>query len=166
MENTLTAGLTSIVVVAADSGDDLGVCVEHSLASSAAVELIVSDNASLDGSVDAVTTHWAGDARVRIVHHGKNLGFGAGCNRGAAIARGDALLFLNPDCRIEVDTLARLRAHMTADPRIGRVGPSIVGTHDAPGPASRPRQPTLRRAAVGSTCRDRFGVRLRARRAP
>ena len=84
MENRTIAELTSVVVVAADSSSELGICVEHVLSSSAAVELIVSDNASCDGSVDAVALRWAGDARLRIVHNGTNLGFGAGCNRGAA----------------------------------------------------------------------------------
>jgi len=157
--NTLTAELTSIVVVAADSGDDLGVCVEHSLASSAAVELIVSDNVSGDGSVEAVAARWAGDARVRIVHNGKNLGFGAGCNRGAASAHGDALLFLNPDCRIEGDTLSRLRAHMSADTRIGILGASIVGTHGESEPASRRRDPLLLRALMSLSGLARFESR-------
>ena len=159
MENTLTAGVTSIVIVAANSGDDLGVCVEHSLASSAAVELIVSDNASGDGSVEAVAARWAGDARVRIVHNGKNLGFGAGCNRGAASAHGDALLFLNPDCRIEGDTLSRLRAHIAADTRIGLVGASIVGTQGETEPASRRRDPLLRRALMSLSGVARFESR-------
>jgi GT2 family glycosyltransferase len=148
VEAAITAGLTSIVVVAADSGAELGICVERALASSSAVELIVSDNDSGDGSVDAVAAHWAGDPRVRIVHNGKNLGFGAGCNRGAAIARGDALLFLNPDCRLETDTLARLRAHLAVDARVGLMGASIVDTNGKPEPASRRRDPLLRRALM------------------
>ena len=159
VENTLTADLTSIVVVAADSGDDLGSCVERVIASNARVELIVSDNASTDGSVDAVAACWASDARVRIVHNGKNLGFGAGCNRGAASARGGALLFLNPDCRIEVDTVARLRVHLAADPRIGLVGARIVGTQDEPEPASRRRDPLLRRALMSLSGLARFESR-------
>jgi GT2 family glycosyltransferase len=159
VENTPTADLTSVVVVAADSGDDLGICVERVIASDATLELIVSDNASADGSVDAVAARWAGDARVRIVHNGKNLGFGAGCNRGVASAQGDALLFLNPDCRIEIDTLARLRAHMAADARIGLVGATIVGLHGESEPASRRRDPLLRRALMSLSGLARFESR-------
>jgi GT2 family glycosyltransferase len=159
VENRTIAELTSVVVVAADSGTELGICIEHVLASDAAVELIVSDNASCDGSIDAVAARWAGDTRVRIVHNGTNLGFGAGCNRGAAIAHGDALLFLNPDCRVTVDTLARLRAHMAADTRIGLVGARIVGTQDQPEPASRRRDPLLRRALMSLSGLARFESR-------
>jgi GT2 family glycosyltransferase len=147
VESIISAGLTSVVVVAADSGADLGICVERVLASSASVELIVSDNASSDGSIDAIAGRWSGDTRVHIVHNGKNLGFGAGCNRGAAIARGDTLLFLNPDCRLEADALARLRA-LVANADIGVIGASIVGTTGRPEPASRRRDPLLRRALM------------------
>jgi GT2 family glycosyltransferase len=83
------------------------------------------------------------------VRNGVNLGFGAGCNRGAAQARGDMLLFLNPDCRIEPDTPTRVRAH--ADARIGVVGVSIVAADGRPEPASRRRDPLLRRALMTAT---------------
>jgi N-acetylglucosaminyl-diphospho-decaprenol L-rhamnosyltransferase len=57
-------------------------------------ELIVVDNASADGTVDAVK-ELAPDAVV--VETGSNLGFGAACNRGAQAASGELLCFLNPD---------------------------------------------------------------------
>ena len=109
------ADLTSVLVVAADSGDDLPACVERALASSAPVEVIVSDNASADGSVDAIASRWHRDPRVRIIRNGRNLGFGAGCNRAAAQARGDVLLVLNPDCLLDHSSVRRLR--VVARPR-------------------------------------------------
>lgn len=135
--------LTSVVIVTADSGADLGICIDRVLAGTAPVEIIVSDNASRDGSVDAVARRWADDARLRILRNGANLGFGAGCNRGAAQARGDALLFLNPDCRIEPDTIARLRDVMMPD--TGLLGAAIIDGNGKPEPASRRRDPYLRR---------------------
>src|SRR5439155_22768125 len=57
-------------------------------------ELIVVDNASADGTTAAVRTRAAG---ARLIETGANLGFGAACNRGAAAASGDLLVFLNPD---------------------------------------------------------------------
>ncbi len=57
-------------------------------------ELILVDNDSDDGTADAV----AGLAPVaRVVQTGRNAGFAAGCNEGAAVARGDLLVILNPD---------------------------------------------------------------------
>ncbi len=57
-------------------------------------ELIVVDNASSDGTPDAVR-ELAPDAIV--IDAGANLGFAAGCNRGASSASGELLCFLNPD---------------------------------------------------------------------
>jgi GT2 family glycosyltransferase len=57
-------------------------------------ELIVCDNASTDGTPDRVREL---APKAVVIEAGSNLGFGAACNRGAASARGDLLLFLNPD---------------------------------------------------------------------
>lgn len=57
-------------------------------------ELIVVDNASVDGTPTLVR-ELAPSATV--VQPGRNLGFGGGCNSGAARASGDLLVFLNPD---------------------------------------------------------------------
>jgi GT2 family glycosyltransferase len=57
-------------------------------------ELIVVDNGSADGTAAAVREA-APDATV--IEAGENLGFAAGCNRAAALASGELLLFLNPD---------------------------------------------------------------------
>jgi N-acetylglucosaminyl-diphospho-decaprenol L-rhamnosyltransferase len=57
-------------------------------------ELVVVDNASEDGTADAVAQIAPGAALVR---NSWNEGFAAACNRGAAVATGDLLLLLNPD---------------------------------------------------------------------
>lgn len=140
------ADLTSVIVVACDSGPLLVDCVASVLASSVPVEAIISDNASRDGSIEALSSRWPHEPRLQILRNGANLGFGAGCNRGAALARGNMLLFLNPDCRVESDTIARLRAHM--DARIGVLGAMIVDAGGKPESASRRRDPLLRRCLM------------------
>jgi GT2 family glycosyltransferase len=57
-------------------------------------ELIVVDNESGDGTPEAVA---ALAPAARVVRSGRNAGFAAGCNEGAAQARGDLLVVLNPD---------------------------------------------------------------------
>lgn len=57
-------------------------------------ELIVVDNASADGTPQAVR-ELAPEAK--LIESGANLGFGAACNRGADTASGELLLLLNPD---------------------------------------------------------------------
>jgi GT2 family glycosyltransferase len=57
-------------------------------------ELIVVDNDSSDGTAEAVLEL---APQARVVRTGRNLGFAGGCNAGAAEARGDLLVVLNPD---------------------------------------------------------------------
>jgi GT2 family glycosyltransferase len=57
-------------------------------------ELIVVDNDSSDGTAEAVSEL---APAARIVRPGRNAGFAAGCNAGAARAQGDLLAILNPD---------------------------------------------------------------------
>ena len=147
-------GLTSVVIVCADSGAGPAECVGQVLASTVPTEVIVVDNASADGCVDAVATRWATDARVRIIRNARNFGFGVGCNRGAALAAGDALLFLNPDCALAADTLQRLRA--ASGSAVGLLGVEIVDAAGVPEPASRRRDPLLRRALMTLTGLARF----------
>jgi GT2 family glycosyltransferase len=61
-------------------------------------ELIVVDNESTDGTVAAV--HEAAP-EATVIEAGANLGFAAGCNRGAAAASGDLLVLLNPDALVQ-----------------------------------------------------------------
>jgi GT2 family glycosyltransferase len=153
-------GPLSVIIVAADSGAGTAECVSRILSNPTPVEVIVVDNASADGGVDAVASRWARDARVRIVRNPQNLGFGAGCNRGAAVARGDQLLFLNPDCIVAPDTLARLRAASAAV--VGLLGVDIVDLAGVSEPAGRRRDPLLRRALMAVTGLARFESRWTA----
>jgi N-acetylglucosaminyl-diphospho-decaprenol L-rhamnosyltransferase len=57
-------------------------------------ELIVVDNASADGTPEAVAELAPG---AKLVETGANPGFAAACNAGAEAASGDLLLLLNPD---------------------------------------------------------------------
>lgn len=72
------------------------------------IEVIVADNASTDGS-GKLCEDWA--PRLpggRYVDNQANLGFCEGNNRGAAVATGEWLLFLNNDTWLEPDCLERL----------------------------------------------------------
>ncbi len=60
------------------------------------VEVIVVDNKS-DESVDWVKKDFQ---NIILIKNSVNLGYAGGCNSGAKIAKGDWLLFLNPDVLI------------------------------------------------------------------
>lgn len=75
-------------------------------------EVVLADNGSEDGSVELVTDRFPA---VRIVKHGRNLGFSAGNNAAARAARGLLLVFLNNDTVPADDWLAHLHAaHLRA----------------------------------------------------
>ncbi len=99
--------LSVVIVTYASSG--------HVLATLAAVraqldpgdEVVVVDNASPDGTADLIgqAAPW-----IRLERSATNSGFAAGCNRGAELARGELLLFLNLDAIPQPGALAALRA--------------------------------------------------------
>lgn len=151
----MPASLTSIIIVAADSGSSLRECVARALASSVPVEVILVDNASHDGVPQAVDRAHANDERVHVIYSRDNLGFGPAVNVGVRQARGDTLLVLNPDCMLEPDTLARtldvLHEHVDA----GVIGAVVCDADGVPDPASRRRDPLLHRSLNAMTGRAR-----------
>ena len=61
-------------------------------------EVIVVDNASSDGSVEAVKDRFP---QVELIENETNLGFAAGNNVGVKYAKSPVILFLNPDTVIK-----------------------------------------------------------------
>ena len=139
-------GLTSIIIVAADSGITLRECVTRVLASNAPVELVLVDNGSRDGVPQALARAYERDERVRVVYNHANLGFGPAVNVGARQAGGEALLVLNPDCMLEPETLSRMLDVQRMHPDAGVIGAVPCDADGTPDPASRRRDPLLRRS--------------------
>ncbi len=156
MQAVRTPGLTSIVVVSADSGPLLDVCIDSALTSDTSIEVVLVDNGSTDGAADRAEARFLDHQRFRVLRNGANLGFGPACNRGAAIAGGDLLLFLNPDCRLAESTVSRLRACLESDARIGLLGARVLDANGAPARGNRRRDPTLRRVLATTLRLDRW----------
>jgi GT2 family glycosyltransferase len=70
-----------------------------------AVEVVVADNASTDGTADAVAERHPG---VRVLRNERNLGFGAAVNRAALDLDGDVLVLVNNDVVCEPQFVERL----------------------------------------------------------
>lgn len=109
----------SVLIVAWQSGDHLRHCLEAlDRQSRRDFEAILLDNASTDGAVDRVPSYpW-----LRIERSPVNLGFAAGNNRAAALARGRYLVTLNPDAFAEPGWLDALVAAAERHPEAGSVG--------------------------------------------
>lgn len=67
--------------------------------------VVAVDNASRDGTADALAEHLP---NATIVRNAENVGFGAGNNIGVALVRTPYALLLNPDCEISDNALAQL----------------------------------------------------------
>jgi GT2 family glycosyltransferase len=154
----------SVIVVNYNAGGLLADCVAAVLGSDIPLELIVSDNGSIDGSLELVSSRYGADSRLTLVENGANLGFAAANNRVLDRAQASYLLFLNPDCMVQRDTLRRLVSFMEATPDAGMAGCVIRNPDGSEQKASRRRIPD---AGVGLTHflrLERFSRRLRHKR--
>jgi len=102
----MTPALVDIVIVNWNTGRCLHECL-RSIAGAdqsalAVGEIVVVDNASVDGSAHGLETL---GIPLRVVHNTSNRGFAVACNQGAALCRSEYLLFLNPDTRLFPHTL-------------------------------------------------------------
>lgn len=96
-----------------------------------AFDVVLVDNGSADGSVEAVR---AAFPEVHVAPQAANLGIAAANNVGIrhALAGGAAYVFLlNNDTVVDPDMLSQLVAHAESDPRIGVTGPTML-YHDRP----------------------------------
>lgn len=78
------------------------------------VQIIIADNASTDHSDLLAADLLKGHPDWRLVRYRENLGSDGGYNAAARLARGQYLLFLNPDLWLEPDCLERLMGEVRA----------------------------------------------------
>jgi len=113
----------SIIIVAYNSCGYLKACLDSVLAELGPEdELIVVDNGSTDGSPDLVEGCYP---HVHLIK-GKNSGYAGGNNVGAAAARGDFLVFLNPDTVMRPGALSALVEPFGQHPAVGLTTACIV----------------------------------------
>ncbi len=146
LQHALPAPVLSVIVVAADSGPELRECVHRILGCSLPLELILVDNASLDGVPPAIERAHQQEPRLKVIYSHRNLGFGPAVNLAARQASGHSLLILNPDCLPSEDDLRRLLALQAASPKAGLIGVVVCDAAGRPDPASWRRDPLLHRA--------------------
>ncbi len=91
-------------------------------------ETVVVDNASSDGSADAVR---AAHPEVRVLANAENVGFATACNQGWRASTAPFVLFLNPDAEVTpaaVETLVALLEERTDAAAVGPRTRSSDGT--------------------------------------
>jgi hypothetical protein len=143
------------VIVNYHTGPLLGDCLRRVLRCPELAEVVLVDNGSAPGEIDALLAE-IGDRRILRLDLPSNPGFAVACNRGARACQSPWLLFLNPDCLVEADTLDRLGRTAHARERLAVLGALLVDTQGRPDPASLRRDPLPARAIASALGLDRF----------
>jgi GT2 family glycosyltransferase len=85
-------------------------------------DIIVVDN----GSPEPMSQRFSSGERVEVLRCRENVGFAQAANLGARSARGDFLLFLNPDVRLRPAELVELVETIDGGVEIGAVAPNLL----------------------------------------
>jgi len=148
----------TIIIVSHNTKKDLENCIgslrDHP--PKVSHEIVVVDNASRDGSVEAVRSRWLD---VRVIALPSNVGFAAANNAGIRTTQSELVLLLNSDTIVPSGAIDRLVAELRELPRASIVGPRIVDNAGRPelsygrmiSPLAEIRQKILARYASAST---------------
>lgn len=134
--------LLSVIVVSFRSQEEIGGCLESIPAqlSHGAVEVLVVDNASGDGTVELVRSRFP---CVTVLEPGENLGFGRANNLGYRSAQGKFVLFLNPDTVCNRVALEHCLGRLRDEPELGLITPKLIQQDGSMDLACRRSIPTL-----------------------
>src|SRR5579863_4862722 len=109
----------SVTIVTYNSGRFIKRCLESVLAQKyPGKEIIVVDNASMDGTVDILEQF---EDRCQIVYNDENIGFAAAQNQAIGLSNGDWVLTLNPDVLLLPNFIQALVEAGQVDPKAGSV---------------------------------------------
>jgi GT2 family glycosyltransferase len=144
----------SVSIVNTNSKELLLACLA-SLREAGAAEVVVLDNASEDGSADAVRSRFPD---VRLVSQEYRAGFGANHNTVIRATSGRYVYVLNEDTTADDWAFPRLTEYLDRNPRVAALGPRLAypdGRHHA----SAWRFPTPLVSTLGLVTLGRAGIR-------
>jgi GT2 family glycosyltransferase len=132
----------SVVIVNYNTRDATLRCLETVLRQSVdgGLEVILVDNASADGSPEAIRTAFP---EVALVEAGDNIGFARGVNLGVHHSRGEYVLLLNPDTLVRPGAFAALLGYARAHPEHGVYGGRTLRPDGTVDPSSCWGEPTI-----------------------
>jgi GT2 family glycosyltransferase len=125
MTTLITKPTVSIVIVTWNGKKYALECLDsiRALDESLEIEVIVVDNASTDGTPDAIRKEYP---EVKLLQNEKNLGFAKANNIGLAAATGEFLCLVNSDVVVPSGCLRKMVDLMREHPDIGLLGPKML----------------------------------------
>lgn len=115
----------SVVVLNYNVKYFIDLCLQSVLAATKHLdaEVIVVDNASIDGSVDWIKKQFPSAV---VIENKKNIGFPKGNNIGVAQAKGEYVCILNPDTIVAENTFKKALSFMEQNKDVGIMGPQLL----------------------------------------
>ena len=127
---TLASSLVSAVIVNRDGGPLLIEALDSLFNQTwTALEVILVDNASCDGSADAAARRFG--ERLRVIRNEHNQGFARGNNQAMAVASGEWLFLLNNDAVLEPLAIQEALRFVADKPDAGMVACRVL-VYDKP----------------------------------
>jgi N-acetylglucosaminyl-diphospho-decaprenol L-rhamnosyltransferase len=142
------SGVVAVVAVTYSPGASLETFLDSlQKATTASLDVVLADNGSTDGSVEAAARR----PGVRLVRTGGNLGYGSAANIGVRETTAEFVVVANPDIVWEPGSLDALLAAATRWPKAATVGPLIHTPQGAVYPSAR-ALPSLGRGVGHALC--------------
>jgi N-acetylglucosaminyl-diphospho-decaprenol L-rhamnosyltransferase len=98
----------SSVTVVYYTGPVLWQCIDSLLLQDELAEVILVVNGIEGDALARLREHASREPRLRLIENRDNIGFAAGCNRGASAATAGYLAFVNPDCVLAPGTIGAI----------------------------------------------------------
>jgi len=127
----------SIVILCWNDRKIIADCLSSIFSSthSTALEVIVSDNGSTDGSPEFIRENFP---QVHVIENGANLRFGKGNNVGIQASTGEYVLILNPDTIVHDGSLDRWVEFANRRPEAGGFGCRVLNPDGSDQGSARP----------------------------
>lgn len=142
----------SIVIISFNTKELTIKCIESIFEHTKGItyEIIIIDNASDDGSLEAIKKL---GRRIKIIENAKNLGITGGNNQGIKASKGKYVLLINSDTYLSSNVLGEMVFWMDKNPRIG-ISSCMLKNEDGSVQGAGGYFPTLLRVFSWMTIQD------------
>ncbi|ASQ46414.1 glycosyltransferase family 2 protein [Legionella clemsonensis] len=135
----------TVIIVNYNSGEMLTRCIAKILESTRPVKILVSDNASTDNSLQFLEENFKNHPAIHVHRNRKNFGFSTANNAVYPLVTTPFILYLNPDCFLEKDTIEHFLKLMNEYPGAGMAGCLVTNMDGTEQTGCRGLTPTPRR---------------------